>query len=566
MKHLYRILSTAILALTLFAQPTLAGSREKLTIGIGFEFDTFHGLITQSQGATYINNTHTRSLTSYDADWQSICLLCTEVPSVENGKAKIIEEKGKKKILVEWEIKKNARWGDGKPITGHDVKFTWEVGKSKNVAVGSPIVFTIIEDINVDTKNPKKFTTKTKKIVNSYNTLNTFYVLPKHIEGPIFEKTKMTTGAYEKQTAFNNDPYNPGLYSGPYLVKETRPASHVVLEPNPYFYGAKPYFKQVVIRIIANTQALEASLIAGDIDMIGEPGITLDQALALKKRAAKNKNLASGAKVMFRPGMIYDHIAVNLGDPVLADLRVRQALIHAIDRQKLVDALFEGVQEVAIHNTHPLDGLFTDDVIKYDYDLKKANHLLDQVGWEMNKKDGYRYKDGKKLTFIMMAGSGNKVRELVEVFVQNEWKKAGIDMKIRNEPARVFFAETIRKIKYPHMAMFAWVSSPFNSPYSTNHSDNIPTPENSYSGQNVYRWRNKKVDEALDRELEELRLEKRKEYMKIVSAEYARELPAIPLYYRVSIAVVPPKLKGFKITGHQFLSTNFIEKWRLSQR
>lgn len=160
-----------------------------------------------------------------------------------------------------------------------------------------------------------------------------------------------------------------------------------------------------------------------------------------------------------------------------------------------------------------------------------------------------------------MTTAQNKTRELVQVYLQNEWKKIGIEITIKNEPARVFFGETVRKAGYPAMAMYAWSSSPDNPPGSTLHSREIPTEKNGYSGQNSCGYSNPKVDQALDALDTEFDLEKRKTLMKSVIQAYVEEVPVIPLYLRSELAIIPKNLKNFVITGHQFTSAKDAYTW-----
>ena len=102
--------------------------------------------------------------------------------------------------------------------------------------------------------------------------------------------------------------------------------------------------------MIENTAALEANLLSGAIDMIaGELGLTLDQALAFEPRYGARYQL------IFKPGLIYEHIDLNLDNPSLADPRVRRALILALDRQAISEQLFAGRQPVADASVSPLD-------------------------------------------------------------------------------------------------------------------------------------------------------------------------------------------------------------------
>jgi peptide/nickel transport system substrate-binding protein len=555
----------ALILLTLIAAaPARALSNEQLTVGISQEFETLNPLIAQMAASTYMYYTVGRPITALNAKWEWTCVLCKELPSLEKGSAKVINEGGKKKMLVSFEIIPEAKWGDGTPLTARDFAFSVEVGKSPKVSVGGKDTFEKIEAVQIDPANPKKFTLKLSEARYDFVQFGSIALLPVHLEGPVWEKSKNETGAYEKQTKYSTDSLNPGLYAGPYVVKEIKLGSHVLVEANPHFYGKKPAIKKIVFRLIPNTQTMEANLLSGTIDMISELGIAFDQALALEKRVKRDAALKSKINVVFREGMVYEHIDLNLRNPIFKDIRVRKALMHAIDREKLTQALFEGRQKPALHNIHPLDPYYTDQVAKYDFDMTKAAALLDEAGYKLGA-DGVRAKDGKKLSLVFMTTAQNKTRELVQVFLQEEYKKLGVAVQIKNEPARVFFGETVRKGAFPHLAMFAWVSSPDSPPLSTMHSKNIPTAKNAFSGQNSGAYSNKEVDSALDKIFTEFDFNKRKALMATLQKRYAEDLPVIPLYLRSEIAVAPASLSGYEITGHQSYSTLSVENWDLSK-
>ena len=133
----------------------------------------------------------------------------------------------------------------------------------------------------------------------------------------------------------------PAWRFGPYRIAESSPAPSSSWSATPW-WGEPPAFDEIVIRMIENTAALEANLLSGAIDMIaGELGLTIDQALAFEKRHGDRY------QVFYKPGLIYEHIDLNLDNPILADLRVRQALLHALDREALSEHLFGGRQPVA---------------------------------------------------------------------------------------------------------------------------------------------------------------------------------------------------------------------------
>ncbi len=551
-----------ILSLMILLLPwhSMAGSNKELKIGVSQEFENLNQLISQMAATSYIYNFVARKLVDMDHEGKRYPGIVKEIPTLENKKAKIIGKDKKRHIVAEWEIKDNVVWGDGKPVTGHDVKFSWEVALSKNVSVGETEVYKQIKSIEIDPKNPKKFTLIYKEAKWNFNQLLTYVILPKHIEGPIFNKYKNVAGGYEKHSAYVTQPANPALYNGPYLLTDVKLGSHVVLKKNPKFFGNAAKIEKVVIKVIPSTATLEANLRSGVIDMISIFGLAFDQAVAFNKKV-KSQNLPF--EVKFKQSLIYEHIDLQLSNELLSDINVRKALIYSINRKDLTKALFDGKLEPAIHNIAPIDKWFTDDpskIVLYKYSRRKARKLFEKAGW-IKGKDGYRYKNGKKLSIQLMTTSGNKTRELVEVYLQDQWKKVGVHITIKNEQARVYFGETVRKSKFPGMAMFAWISSPENNPRSTFHSKSIPTKENGYSGQNSSRWSNKTVDDLIDKVDLEFNETKRIEMVHQILKAYTDEVPVIPLYYRADIAVTPKGMRGHKLNGHQFSSSNHAEFW-----
>lgn len=538
-------------------------SNKLLTIGISQEFETLNPIVAQMYASTYVGRMAVHALVAIDADWQWRCWLCKELPSLENGLAKLTEQGGSKKLEVSWEIKDNAVWGDGTPITGNDIKKSWEIGRDPAVSTGERDTYEKVEAIEVDPANPKKLVMRFKEARYDFFQLGTFYVLPAHIEGPIFDKAKGQTGAYEKLTAYNTDSANPGLYSGPYLVKEIKLGSHIIFERNPKFYGTPAKIERIIVKLIPNTQTLEANLVSGEIDMIAELGLGFDQALAFDKRINQDANLKSRFQVQFADGLTYEHIDLNLRNPLLADKNVRQALVYAIDRDKIAQALFENRQKKALSVFHPRDVYFSENVKQYAHDPKKAAELLEAAGWKLGA-NGIRSKDGQKLQFVFMTTAGNKTRELVQGVLKEQWRQVGVEVTIDNQPARVFFGETVKKGRYPGMAMFAWVSAPDNPPRSSLHSAEIPTDKNGHSGQNSGGFANAKVDQLLDATKTEFDVQKRKQNMLELMQIYTEEVPVIPLFLRAEVVVVPTNLQGFRMTGHQFPSTLSVEHWDLS--
>lgn len=562
MKRLIRLgfLALFTLCLTVMAPAAQAKPKDELVIGITQFPSTLNPLIDSMMAKSYVLGMARRPITTYGPDWQLICMLCTELPTIENGGAvpfeldKPNDAGGTKGIRLSYTLHPDAAWGDGTPVTTKDVIFTWKVGRTPQTGVANQESFRRILDI--EAKDDKSFTLTLDRLSFNYNAINGLDLLPAHLEAaPMAEPTE-----YRRRTLYDTDPANPGLYNGPYRVTQVAPGSHITLEPNVHWWGEKPAFKRIIVRVIENTAALEANLLAGDIDYIaGELGLPLDQALAFEKRHGER------FKIAYKPGLIYEHIDLMLDNPVLADIRVRRALIHAIDRQAIDRQLFGGKQPVAHSNVNPLDWVHDAATPTYAYDPNRTAALLDEAGWARGPGGIRQNAKGERLTLEFMTTAGNRTRELVQQALQAQWRQAGFDIRIRNEPARVFFGETVSKRKFTGLAMFAWISAPESVPRTTLHSSQIPSAENGWSGQNNTGFRNAEMDSLIDRLEVELDREKRRPMWARLQAIYAEQLPVIPLYFRSDAYVMPRWLAGVTPTGHQYPTTLWVEQWRAAE-
>lgn len=535
--------------------PTGATAKDNLVIGITQYPSTFHPNIDSMLAKSYVHGLTRRPITVINAEWDTVCLLCEELPTLENGGAKLEKTPdGKDGIAVTYKIIDEAVWGDGNPITVDDVIFTWETGKHPKTGVSSTEGYRRI--LSIDRIDDKTFTLHVDRRTFDYNNLSTMGLLPAHIERSKFANPE----AYKTQTAFDTDPMNPGLFMGPYVMTEAKTGSHMVFERNPKWWGKEPAFDKITVRVIENTTTLEANLLSGGIDMIsGELGLNVDQALAFEKRHGPKYT------ILFHPGLIYEHIDLMLDNPVLQDIRVRQALMYAIDRKAISERLFGGKQPVANTGINPLDWIYADDVPRYVHDPARADALLNDAGWTRGANGMRVNAAGEPLRFEIMTTAGNRTRELVEQVLQSQWKEQGIDIRIRNEPARVFFGETVSKRKFSAMAMFAWISSPESVPRTTLHSEEIPTEANSWSGQNYTGFSNPEMDALLEQIELELDREKRRELWQRLQHIYATELPALPLYFRANSFILPKWLGDIQPTGHQFPTTLWVENWSVNK-
>ncbi len=533
------------------AAPALA-QRDQLTIGITQFPSTLHPSIEAMMAKTYVHGFTRRPLTVYDQDWRLACLGCDELPSFENGLAvRETTPDGKPGIRVTWRLREGLTWGDGRPVTSEDLLFAWQAGRAFETGFGGAEFFRSAYEATIP--DPRSITLRFDRVTFTYAAAG-MEPLPAHIERSRWEADR---AGYRSRTAYDTEPTNPGLYNGPWRISSVTPGSTITLERNAAWTGHAPGFRRITIRAVENTAALEAQLLSGQVDMIpGETGLPLDQVTALQRRTGNR------FRFEFRPGLIYEHIDLNLDSPILGDKRVRQALLMALDREQIVTRLFDGRQPVADGSVNPLDAMHDKEVRRWPHDPARAAALLEEAGWRLGPDGIRRDATGQRLSFEFMTTAGNRAREVVQQVLQGMWRQVGVEARIRNEPPRVFFAETLSRRRFTAAAMFAWISSPESVPRTTLHSDEIPRAERNWSGQNYTGFRNAEMDALLEALPIELDPEKRRELWRRLQAITAEELPSLPLFFRADAHIWPNWLEGVRPTGHQFPSSLWAESWR----
>lgn len=551
-----------LLVVFLSLSVSLAESEKSLQIGMNLEFESLHPLTATTVAARYVLYFASRPAAYMDkkSNWHSA--IYKKIPNLKEGTLKIVNEKSQKKLIANWELLDNLKWGDGHPITCKDVKFSWQVGVNPNVNVPTKDGYENIESVEWDNRSPKKCVVKYKSAKWNFFSESQELVLPEHIEGPIFEKWGKEKEGYDRNSMYQKDPTNKALWNGPYLISEYKLGSYVVLTPNPHFYGSKPKIQKIIIRIIPNTGTLEANLRSKNIDVISRVGLSLDQALVFAKKIEDEK---LPYRIQFADGITYAHIDLNMDNSILSDLKVRQALSYGLNKEEINKALFDGKVTIAHSALSPLDPTYSDDpkVIKiYKTDRKSAKKILDEAGWKVGP-DKYRYKDGKKLTLTLIGAAGIKQIETLQSVLQAQWKEIGVDLKLKVEQSRILFSETLKKRKFD-MAIFSWSSYPGMNQDSVLNSKNIPSETNTWVGQNYTGFKSAIVDQLTNDYDYEFDARKRKIISDKIMKEYTEQIPVIPLYFRSENAVIPKNFTGMEINGHKYYESLSAENWDLN--
>lgn len=207
--------------------------------------------------------------------------------------------------------------------------------------------------------------------------------------------------------------------NGAYVLKEYKEKTSATLEANPNFYLGEPKTKNLIFKVVATNAELQA-VETGDVDIHDQ--VVCDDDHIEEAMSAGFINLK------IQPTLGYGYVATNQKNEIFQDVKVRQALLHAIDRKSLNQAVY-GQYAITLNIPQaPISWLYDDEGMEtYDYDLEKAAELLKEAGWE---KDGDKLmKDGKQMKIVFSAMSGNIVTDTMIPLMIDAYGQLGIDFQ-----------------------------------------------------------------------------------------------------------------------------------------
>jgi peptide/nickel transport system substrate-binding protein len=528
--------------------PAAAGT---LTIGVTGPITSLHpNAPTGSEN--YLRSFGHRPLSAPDISWTPVCFLCTTLPTIENGLAKVVrlpQDDDGQGLDVTFTLRPDARWGDGVPVSTTDILFTWQVGRTPDIGYPSQEIFRHIS--SVTPLDDKRFVLHYDRVHYQFNLPYSFEILPAHIEGPIFGGLA-DKRQYRKFSAYTVAPTTPGLWLGPYRLTRYEQNREAVFERNPYWTGHAPGFARIVARIYPSAKEATAALAAGAVDLLQEGVLQYDDAAVLAQGTNRQLDVRPAASAS------YTHIDMNLADGPLTDARVRQALLLSLDRSAIAQTLFGDARFVAHSFLAPQDPGYDPDIHRYPFDPAQAAALLEAAAYRRDTAGNWHDPSGKRFAFVLSVPQPSPKLDRVAALVTAQWQRFGVAVEIAHVPS-------LYAVELPHRdfeaALFTWVVAPEYPPESMFRRDAIPGPSNNFSGQNYPGLDDRRMDRLLDDLTIELNPFQRLSLWKRIQDLYAEVLPALPLFDAPEIYVVPDWLTGFKPTGHWLPASAYAEFW-----
>ena len=412
-------------------------------------------------------------------------------------------------------LRHGVQFHDGRPLTARDVKWTFDSMLQGKIRTAKAATY---------------------RYVDAVEARDDFTVVF-HLKQPFATLLWNLSDA-----AIGIVPYGGGaevashpIGSGPFCLVSAEQDREVIIERNPRYWGAQPKLERVRFAVVPDTTTRALELRKGSADVLIN-ALTSDMVVAMRE--------SKGLQVMTAPGTIYTYIALNLRDPILKDVRVRQALAYAIDRGPMIRYLWRGLAQPAASVLPPQSWAYDSEVDKYAYNPGRARQLLDEADYP--ERGGIRFH-------LTMKSSTEESTRLMASVLQQQLREVGITLDIRTFEFATFFSDITRGAF--QIYSLRWIGGnedPDIFEYVF-HSDRIPP-----KGANRSFYANSQVDRLIDEARQELDQSKRKALYGEIQRILGRDLPYINLWYLDNVLVHSPRVSNLRLNpsgNYDFLRT-----------
>ncbi len=416
---------------------------------------------------------------------------------------------------ITFTLKPNLKWADGKPLTSADVLWTWQaVTNDKN---GSPYAsdFQLVK--KAETPDALTFSvTYSEPYAPALDSWAGLQILPKHL----LQDQDLHT------TAFARKPIGSSYYQ----LDNWNTGENIRLSRNPTSVLGQAKIDHLVSRIIPDTSAQFLELMAGNIDSMSLDPTQFSRIVPARTKLKETLNLYKEL------GNSYTYMGFNLKHKPFDDVRVRQAINYAINKQEIIDGVYLGLGINIASPYKPGTRWSNPDLKPYAYNPAKAKALLKEAGFVANSS-GILERDGKPLRFEIVTNQ-NKEREKSAILIQRCLKDVGIEVKIRAIEWASFISRFIKTGDFD-VVVLGWSLGLDPDQYSIWHSSQQGGDKFNFIG-----YGNPVVDKLLEQGRTELDPAKRQ----IIYHQFAKVLledsPVIYLSAGYGLSAIHKRVKG----------------------
>lgn len=369
-------------------------------------------------------------------------------------------------------LRKDVFWHDGTPFTADDVVYSFD--KIKDPTVEAPFLRVYYADI----VKAEKLDPTTVRFVYSKP-----YFLGLSVCGgiPIIPKQ-----IFEDGTDFNHHPASRRpIGTGPFTFVEWRTNKKIVLARNEKYWGDKPGLARIEFKIVTDSTIALQILKKGELDMA-----SLRPIQWVRQTGTEKFTTLFNRFQYLVPG--YNYIGWNNKNPLFVDRRVRLAMTHLIDREKLLAKINFGLGRIVESPFFPGAAQYAKDLPSIPHDVAAARRLLAEAGWRDSDHDGILDREGRIFSFTFLYPASSKFAERVAPILKEDFKNNGIDMRIERLEWAAFLAR-IEKKEFDVVTL-GWSTSFESDPYQIWHSSQAQIER----GSNFIAFENQEVDRLIE--------------------------------------------------------------------
>ena len=443
-----------------------------------------------------------------------------------------------------WRLRPGLTWHDGQPLTAEDFVFAFQVYKAPELrAYFGPRPQSIIDQVvAVDPR--------TIRISWRSSLLHLGEGL-----GPL-PRAHLTESfaAFEADPVGQRDAFMGQHYwtvdyvgAGPFRLTNWEPASHLEGEAFEGHALGKPKIERIVIRLINNENTVLANMLAGEMHLTLAQGLQFDQAMVLRTQAGFNDVEKKGSLIFIPASLnmgLFQHRPEYLQTPGFADLRVRKAIAHAIDREAIDERLFEGYAPTAISFVYP-DSPYYGEVnrviTRHPYDPRRTEQLMGEAGYTKDREGFFAGQGGQRFQPALWH-SAEQLNRTAGAIVLDSWKGAGIEGQPYVMPS-VLLRDPESRSTFPGF-LINGIGGAETSALASLTSDQISSPANRWNGQNRSAWSNPDFDLLAERYYSTLdRAEQIHAFVQVMKL-HSEQIPHYPLHYNLQVVSHVAALKG----------------------
>jgi peptide/nickel transport system substrate-binding protein len=422
-------------------------------------------------------------------------------------------------------LRRGVKCHDGVELTADDVKFTFD--KINDPSIKSPY-------INIF-KNFKTVRVKDRYTVKIH-LKNPLPSLPFYLDVGILPK-HLLMGKDLIKSEFN---YHP-IGTGPFKM-ESWSEDAIILKANEDYFEGKPHLNQVIVKFFKDQRVVWAELMKGTVDCVF---------LAYPKNYDIMEKIPNFTVYSFLNPYYYI-LAFNEDNRYFNKRKVRQALNYAVDKERIVTDVLRGKGRVSSGTIYSLSWAYDLDIIHYPYDPNKALKLLKEAGWQDTNENHILDKDGREFEFVLLIVKGDDVARESTLQIQQQLLDIGIKMNVNPLPFAIIYEKFLLRKKFEACLLTILSDSPDRN-YAWWHSSQID------HGFNVFSYKNRKVDELLDKGRITLDREERKEIYRQFQREIYEDPPGIFLLWRDYLVGIHRRFRGVRLSPAGMFSN--INEW-----